>query len=110
MNGGPDLKHVTCTSYVDLFKEPGYHICNCAASPLVCAASSGSVETVKLLIKNGAALNGTGNPHRWNALMISIIEHHFDVSLILVEHMMKTNDKGTPHLKLKITNFLPKVP
>jgi len=96
---------MTCTSYDD-YKYPGYHYCNCAASPLVCAASSGSVDTVELLIKNGASLNGTGNPHRWNALMISIIEHYFNVSLILVEHMTKTNDKGKRPLVPSIFQLL----
>lgn len=98
VNGGVDQSHVQCEGFHYPYR--GYHQW-CASCPLVLAAARGHADTVELLIKNGASLTATGNPHGWNALMAAILEHENDIALSLAKHMEK-HSKGNTFLNITL--------
>ncbi len=61
-------------------------------TPLVCAASSGSIDAVQLLLDKGAGVNGKG-PLGMTALYLAESTDRHDISSLLIQHGADVNAK-----------------
>ena len=68
-------------------------------TPLMFAASLGDCETVKLLLKHGAAVNDFASPHDWNPLCAAIQANNKDIVRLLLHVPCFDNRIAHPHCR-----------